>query len=104
MGHVDTLIARWIDGSETYSRAGEALLLATAADGKVVGVGGLSTDVGFVPNDLVSRYNDLKSCNERFSAALSPGQSTIPDDACRALLIQQGVSPEMIDLRMHRPS
>jgi hypothetical protein len=64
---------------------------------------GYMTDVGFVPNDLVSRYDDLKTCNEKVSAALSAGTSTIPDASCRDLLTQQGVSPDMLD-RVHRPN
>ena len=39
--NVSTLIARWIDGSEVYTRVGESMLVAWLS-GSVVGVGGLA--------------------------------------------------------------
>ena len=59
---------------------------------------GYLTDVGFVPNELVSRYDDLKKCND------AANRSTKPDAECRSLFLKQGVSPEVLDHDLSRPT
>ena len=65
---------------------------------------GYLTDTGFVPSDLVNRYDDIKACNLKFSEALREGRSTQPSASCRSLLLATGVSPEAFDLNEHLPT
>jgi hypothetical protein len=57
---------------------------------------GYLTETGFVPSDLVNRFDDIKACNQEWSD-MTHDRSIKLTAPCRSLLLATGVSPEVLD-------
>jgi hypothetical protein len=58
---------------------------------------GYMTDTGFIPSDLVDRYDDIKACNQEWSDLIHEDRSIKLSAPCRSLLLATGVSPNVLD-------
>jgi len=57
---------------------------------------GYMTLVGFVPNSLVSRFDEVRTCEQALSAEMQGTSSTKLSADCQAVLAEQGVDPAVL--------
>jgi len=60
---------------------------------------GYLSDIGFVPNSLVSRYSELKQCTAEANRAMQTG--TLVSSSCHDLLILQGIDERFLNGSVH---